>query len=295
MYEARLPTFSSAAQDLGPAVRTLLCVDYSNNLYKAAAANADLTSGDIFTGGVFGFMYFLAKAIFVTKATQVVMCKDCPPYVRSSEYPEYKMLRATNKDEALVAKVKETKALLDDLFDLIGIPVMAAPGYESDDLIGLLVRKYRHRFGSIVAASNDSDLYQLFDVCSGFSIYRGKTGFYDKNDFDREWGLSRDQFMEAHALMGTHNDIAGIDGVGPVRAKGIVLDPPKLRSYRLSHASLIERNKRLIELPHPTMDPTLTLPRAGKIFKEREFIRFMGRLDIKVSFQLLASLEKVLK
>lgn len=275
-------------------MRSLLCVDLSNQVYKAAAANPNLTSGRTFTGGVYGFVMFLAKAVSVTGATQVVICKDLPPYVRSIEYPKYKKLRESNKDEELVIKVGQTKKILDDLFELLGMPVLGIKGYESDDMIGLVVRKYRHRFQKIVAASNDSDLYQLFDLCPNFSIYKGKNGFYDQAEFDIEWGLSRDQFMEAHALMGTHNDIEGIEGIGPVRAKSIVLDPPNLRSYRLSHSKLIERNKRLIELPHPTLDPTIQLPRPSKAFNEREFIRFMGRLDIRVSQQLLNSLEKVL-
>lgn len=275
-------------------MRSLLCVDLSNQIYKAAAANPNLTFGRTFTGGVYGFMMFFAKSVAVTGATQAVICKDLPPYVRSTEYPQYKKLRESNKDEELVIKVAQTKKILDDLFELLGMPVMGIKGYESDDMIGLIVRKYRHRFQKIIAASNDSDLYQLFDLCSGFSVYRGQNGFYDKGSFDSEWGLSRDQFMEAHALMGTHNDIEGIEGIGPVRAKSIVLDPPKLRSYRLSHSKLIERNKRLIELPHPTLDPTIVLPRPSKTFNEREFIRFMGRLDIKVSQKLLNSLEKVL-
>lgn len=275
-------------------MRSLLCVDLSNQVYKAAAANPNLTSGRTFTGGVYGFVMFFAKAVSASGATQAVICKDLPPYVRSTEYPQYKKLRESNKDEELVIKVAQTKKILDEMFELLGMPVMGIKGYESDDMIGLVVKKYRHRFHRIVAASNDSDLYQLFDLCPGFSVYRGKNGFYDSAEFDSEWGLSRDQFMEAHALMGTHNDIEGIEGIGPVRAKSIVLDPPKLRSYRLSHASLIERNKRLIVLPHPSLDPTVQLPRPTKTFNEREFIRFMGRLDIKVSQQLLNSLEKVL-
>lgn len=294
MQEIRVPAVPATAQDSGAAVRSLLCVDLSNQVYKATSVNLKLTSGRTFTGGVFGFVHFLAKAITLTEATHVVICKDSPPYRRSIDYPKYKKIREANRDEEVVLKVKETKKILDGMFDLLGLPVLEVAGYESDDLIAHLAKKYRNRFGRIVAASNDSDLYQLFEESPWFTIYRGKKGFYDRSEFDQEWGLSRDQFMDAHALMGTHNDIEGIEGVGPARAKAIVTDPPKMRSYLASHGDLIERNKKLIELPHPTFDGSVKLPVSKRGFNEREFIRFMGRLEIKVSTHLLNSLERVL-
>lgn len=275
-------------------MRNLLAVDLSNQIYKAAAVNSKLTSGRKFTGGLYGFVDFLARAIKVTEATSVVICKDCPPYLRSATYPVYKKLREKSKDEDMVKRVVESKRYLDELFDIIGIPVLAVPGFECDDLIALLVHKYRHRYGRIIAASNDSDLYQLFEVSDGFSIYKGKKGFYDHADFKDEWDLSREQFMTAHALMGTHNDIEGIPGVGPVTAKKIVRDPVKLRTYQGSHKDLIQRNYDLISLPHADLPFSTQLPVPRGKFKEREFIRFLGRFDIQVTQTMITSLEKVM-
>lgn len=276
-------------------MRTLLAVDLSNQIYKAVSVNANLTSGGTFTGGVYGFLYFLARAVAATKATDVVICKDCPPYARSKEYPQYKKLRQDKRDEVVAEHVKTSKILLDEVFEILGMPVMEEQGFESDDLIALIVHKYRHRFDRILAASNDSDLYQLFEVCEGFAIYKGKKGTYDRRDFERDWGLTRSQFMLAHSLMGTHNDIQGIDGIGPVRAKAIVKDPRKMREYQGSHGAMIERNHRLIKLPHHELDPTIQLPRPTKPFQERELIRYLGRLDIKTNPQLINSFERILR
>lgn len=263
--------------------RVLLAVDLSYQTYRAAAAHPMLTSRRTFTGGLYGFLTTFAKMVRETRATDVAFCQDVKPYRRSETYPEYKQIRKKNADEELLKMYKQSMSLVLETLKGAGLTVWGIPGFESDDLIGHCVAKYRHRFHAIYAASNDSDLYQLF-TASNFYVYRKSIAdlMHRKVLMDKH-GLTPAQFMMATALMGTHNDIEGIRGVGIQTAVKAVLDPALLRSYREKHAPLIDRNLALIKLPHPDFPHDAAIPTRHADFKPRELYRQLGYYDIDVT------------
>ncbi len=273
--------------------RVLVCVDLSYQTYRAAATRQGLTNAEgVFTGGLYGFMVSLAAMIRETEATRVVVCRDLKPYRRSAEYPEYKLLRKKNMDEELKAQVDVSLAQIIECCKVIGIPVVGVPGFESDDIVAHYVWHWRNRFDLIYAASNDSDLYQLF-WCHSFRVYRKDlSDVMDLPRLRKETGLDHEQFMLASALMGTHNDIAGIPRVGEKTAIAAVKDPGMLRMYRERHANLIDRNLRLIRLPHHEFPRNLELPTPAR-FHHRDLYRFCARYDIEVTHTMLNSFEQV--
>ena len=276
--------------------KILLAVDLSNNIYKAAAVNPTLTSEGRFTGGLFGFLHAMAKAIIYTKATQVVLCRDAKPYLRTNTYPDYKSLRATNKDEGLVLKAQETTTHVNELITLLGLPVWSIQGFESDDLIAHAVHKYRGRFSKIVAASNDSDLFQLFRY-PNFSVWKGKRGIYERSHFDKEFGVSPDDFVTVLSLTGTHNEVAGIDGCGPVTACRAINNPQFMRQLRTTHAGIIDRNYGLVRLPHPEFPVDAVLPGrtldANQFAKDRLLLKFCAKFDIDCSQSMLDAFAQI--
>ena len=274
--------------------RVLLAVDLSYQTYRAASVNAHLTSGDgEFTGGLYGFMVTLAKAIRDTEATHVLVCEDRKPYRRSLLYPEYKLLRRKTQDLDLKARVDAAKLQILGVLDCIGIPVVGVDGFEADDIIAHTVHLQRHRFKEIFAASNDSDLYRLFQ-CPWFKVYRKDIN--DVMDFRKlkeQTGLSPEEFSLASALMGTHNDIEGIKGVGEKTAYRAVKDLTQLRMYRERHSDLIERNLRLIKIPYEGFPGDLQLPPAHHHFDRRKLIRYCSKYDINVTGAMTDSFEAV--
>lgn len=273
---------------------TLLAVDLSYQTYRAAASHPMLTCGDVFTGGLYGFLTTLAKQIRETGATRVVACRDMKPYRRSLIYPEYKLLRKKGADEDLLQAFTQSMRLVLEVLPVIGVPVMAEPGFESDDCIGWIAQNQRSRFKTIYAASNDSDLYQLF-CYPNFKVLR--KDFTDLVDRERlaagPLGMTPDEFMLASALQGTHNDIAGIPKVGEVTAFKAIKDPALLRSLRERWGDLIDRNLQLIKLPHPEF-PRSRLPAVeGSEFSARALYRFCGRFDIDVTKAMVDSFEQI--
>lgn len=274
--------------------RILLTVDLSYQTYRAAASHKALTDVEgNFTGGLYGFLVTLAKQIRETQATEVIITKDAKPYRRSLMYPEYKLIRKSASNQELKALYEASKPLVDEAIAELGFGVMAVEGFEADDCTGWIVHRHRHRYDEIYAASNDSDLYQLM-TCPWFRLLPSDlaSAIDARNLAAMPLCVTPEQFMLATALQGTHNDVAGIEGVGQVTAIKAVKDPALMRSYRERYNDLIERNLKLIKLPHPEFrfGP---LPRRTRDFDHRSFYRFCSRFDIECTKSMLDSFEQV--
>ena len=271
----------------------LLCVDLSYQVYRASAAHPMLTSRRVFTGGLYGFMTTIAKIIRETRATHVVFCRDVKPYLRSRDYPEYKMLRGAKRDDELLKMYQQSMTLVLEVLEAIGFEPWGLQGFESDDLIGHSAIKYRNRFEMIYAASNDSDLFQLLYL-DNFAIYsKSIADITTGESLMKNTGLTPDQFSQMTALTGTHNDIAGIAGVGPVTAKNALRDPSLMRTLRDKHAAIIDRNKGLIKLPHAELPRDINLPIYAGPFDRRQLYRSLGFYDIDVTTSMVNAFEQV--
>jgi 5'-3' exonuclease len=271
----------------------LLAVDLSYQTYRAAAAHPMLTCRDVFTGGLYGFLATLAKTVRETRATHIAFCQDRKPYLRSLEYPEYKQLRKKAADEEMLKRYTQSMALVLEFLGTMGFKVWGLDGFESDDLIGHCVMKYRHRFRRIYAASNDSDLFQLFWSPNFYVYTKDIASVINGESLMTTTGLLPSEFMLATALMGTHNDIAGIDGVGKVTSQKAAKDPALLRKYREHHAALIDRNLALIKLPHPKFPGISSLPQHDYVFDQRKLYRACGRYDIDVTLSMVNAFEQL--
>lgn len=274
--------------------KRLLLIDVSNQSYKASAANPLLTinGGGTFTGGLFGFLGALARAIEKTGSTAICLCEDRKPYHRSLAYPEYKNIRNTTKDMVLAAKAETTVKQIRRLCEVTGWPIWSVPAFESDDLIAHATIQNRHRYEKITAMCNDSDLYQLFKY-DCFQMWKGKDGLYLFPDFFHEYGIMPAQLVPFLAMCGTHNEVAGIKGIGPVTARHALLNPTHLLDIRTHHAELMDRNSRLIELPHRDFPREEKMPRPTGCYNERELIRFLSQYKIQLQRWMSESFEKV--
>jgi 5'-3' exonuclease len=265
----------------------------SYQVYRASAAFKMLTSGRTFTGGLYGFLITLAKTVRETQANRIVLCQDCKPYKRSETYPEYKLLRKKNQDSDLLDLYKESMPMVLDAMADFGFPIWGIPGFESDDLMGHIVRQHRSRFSMIYAASNDSDLWQLLD-CDWFRVFSDSLkSMMSRELLMKKFGLTPAEFMLATALSGTHNDIAGIDNVGPGRSRAAIKDPALMRKYRDGHNALIERNLELIRLPHALFPKDEPIPPRMKNFNARALYKWCGRYDIEVTKSMLDAFEQL--
>lgn len=276
--------------------RALLLVDVSYQIYRACAAHPMLSDGrDRYTGGIYGFLQSFCRAVNDSGATRAVLCRDSKPYLRSAEFPGYKQARKKDADPELRERYEATEAPLLALMSALGVPEWSVPGFEYDDLAAHAVRRHRARWPRIAAATNDSDLWQLFDA-PGFSMVRGAL---DRDvTLDRDWllrthGLRPDEVPLALALQGTHNDVPGIAGIGPSRALQAVKDPARLRPLLERHGELVERNLRLIRLPHPEFPASEQVPGPGRPPGTRGVYRALAEYDIDCTLAMVSAFERL--
>lgn len=281
----------------------LLLIDASNTEYRASAAHAKLTGPDgAFTGGLFGVLQMLSNAILKVGARQVVWCKDSGPYLRSMQYPEYKLIRKSTKDPALEERVKATRQHLTGLLKAMCIPVWELPGYEADDLLALGTMQSHGRFQRVVAMTNDSDAGSLYEYAN-FHVYNGNAGpgeppYKSLSDLVGV-PMERTQatmLVRLLALSGTHNEVEGLVGIGPKRAWAIVSDPQKWEDTHRQHRALIDRNISLITLPHPNLRRQLwdfPVPSVVGNFDARRLYRFLAPHGINATATMVDALEQV--
>lgn len=274
--------------------KVLLAVDLSYQSYRASAAHKNLSSRRIFTGGLYGFFTTWSKMMRETRATHVAFCMDRKPYKRSEIYPQYKELRKANRDDELLLLHRETMELLLKVFEESGLQVWGVDGFESDDLIAHCVMKYRNRFDMIYAASNDSDLYQLL-WADNFALYTSDIKSLMTGERLKAQGITPAEHTLATALTGTHNDVEGIRGVGPVTALKAVRDVSLMRKYRADHGVLIDRNLQLIKLPHPEFPDDEQLPIHQGKFNPRRLYSSLGYYDIDVTSSMVNAFEQLLR
>lgn len=278
-----------------PACRLLL-VDLSYQTYRATSVHRKLVSGsNVFTGGLYGFMATVCKLASEVSADRIAICQDIKPYVRSQEYPQYKQLRAKRRDEELLELYKASLPLVLEFCALVGWPLMGVPGFESDDCIGHVVANHRGRFSHIFAASNDSDLHQLFYCPWFYMVPTDMKGLVHAGTLHDEFGrpLTPQQHSLITALTGTHNDVEGVPRVGWVTALKMVRDPGLLRKCREQHAATIDRNLQLIALPHRQFPADTPVPPMQKSCTRRDLYRWAGKYDITVTAGMLEGLQQL--
>jgi len=274
--------------------KVLLVVDLSNQTYRACHVHAALTSAsDEFTGGLYGFLSSIAKVIHDTQATHCVVAEDRRPYKRSELYPLYKQLRKSAQDPKLKERVEISKLQILEALKVIGIPSLGVPGFEFDDIAGHFSTKLRHRFKKIVLQSNDGDLFQLLRFPSVVVHRKGGGDVIDARMLMRLTGWTPEQHTMVTALMGTHNDVAGIPGVAEKTADKILRSPELMAKYRASYGEVIERNLKLIKLPYDGFPEDLPLPGPTRSFVPRDLYRYCAQYDITATKTMLDSFERV--
>ena len=147
----------------GPAIR-LYVIDVSGYIFRAYHALPPLTrkSDGLPVGAVAGFCNMLWKLLVDMKAAP-----DAPTHLaaifdhsektfRNDLYAEYKAHRPPAPED-LVPQFP----LVREATKAFGVPCIALPGYEADDLIAAYACHVRDLGGEVVIVSSDKDLMQL--------------------------------------------------------------------------------------------------------------------------------------
>lgn len=171
------------------------------------------------TNAIFGFIKLVFKIISDVKPEYMVVTFDLKaPTFRHKMYDGYKANRSPMPDE-LASQVEPLKSLL----SAMKIATCEKAGYEADDLIGTLSKKFDvHSY----IYTGDRDSFQLVDEKT--DVYYTKRGVSDLlklsvDNFVSEVGLKPGAIVDLKALMGDKSDnIPGVPGIGETTARKLI-------------------------------------------------------------------------
>lgn len=210
----------------------ILLLDSNSLMHRAYHALPNLKSSKgLYTGAVFGFLSILLRLIKEQQPTHIAAAFDLKgPTFRHGMYDGYKATRKP-MDEELRQQVEPLKSLI----TAMGIKIVSMQGYEGDDILGTLAKRFED---DCIIVTGDRDSFQL--VSPTTRVFWTKRGVTDIEVYDEarllQDGFTTSQFIDYKALMGDASDnIPGIAGVGEKTAKALLAEYGSLDSV-LEHA-----------------------------------------------------------
>ncbi|MBQ8429128.1 MAG: DNA polymerase I [Clostridia bacterium] len=198
----------------------LVLIDGNSLLNRAFYATPAFTTKDgLPTNGVFGFIKLVLKIISDKTPTHFAVAFDLrAPTFRHKMYADYKAGRKPMPEDLSVQV-----PVLKEVLRLMNIRICEKEGYEADDIIGTLAKKYDIQ---TYVYTGDRDSYQLVDENTNVCYTRkGVSDILELTaaNFKDEIGLTPAQIIELKALMGDKSDnIPGVPGVGEVSATSLL-------------------------------------------------------------------------
>jgi len=188
-------------------------------LYRAYYAFPEMKNAEgMNVNAVYGFFRMMLKR-FVKKPDFFVIAWDSQEKTfRHQQHEEYKANRKKMEDD-----FKNQIPLIHQIIEELGIPFLAVPGYEADDILASLIWKYKKESDvSLYLYSADKDLKQVLDE-NVFIVDPVKDSLYQKKDFITEFWFNPIHIVDYLALLGDAADnIKGVNGIGEKKALSLV-------------------------------------------------------------------------
>ena len=189
----------------------LYLIDGSSYIFRAFFALPPMSnSNELPTHAIYGFTTMTLKFLkeYQPELLAVVLDKGRETF-RNDIYHEYK----SNRPEAppdLIPQFPYIRKVL----QAMNIPALELAGFEADDLIATLAKKFSSQETEVVIVSGDKDLMQLVGDTTRI-LDTMKSRWIGVEEVKEKFGVEPDQVVEVMGLMGDPTDnIPGIKGIG---------------------------------------------------------------------------------
>lgn len=203
----------------------LLLVDGHSIAYRAYygqinAGNLSAPDGTP-TGAIHTFFTMFLKYFEEVNPDYVAVLFDTSdPTFRSGKYAAYKANREAMPDALAIQMPYISKILA-----AMNICTFSKEGFEADDLIGTLAKRFASEDNHVYILSGDRDDFQIIDenISQIYPHQRGKTSYYTPEKIKDEYKITVDQVVTYKALVGDSADnIPGVKGVGKKTAQKLL-------------------------------------------------------------------------
>ncbi|MEO0540320.1 MAG: 5'-3' exonuclease H3TH domain-containing protein, partial [Cyanobacteria bacterium P01_A01_bin.105] len=204
---------------------TLIIIDGHSLAFRSYYAHARdaegglRTSTGIPTSVCYGFLKAITDTLYVERPAFAAVAFDRPePTFRHQADETYKAGR-----EEQPADFKVDVDNLQGLLRTLQVPVLMAPGYEADDIIGTLATRAKDEGYCVRILSGDQDLFQLVDDQEKIKVLYLGSPFSRRREADafgiaevtEKLGVTPNQVVDYKALCGdTSDNIPGVKGIG---------------------------------------------------------------------------------
>lgn len=194
-------------------------IDGSSYIYRAYYAIRHLSNskGEA-TNAVYGFTNMLLTLLREEKPDRVAVIFDAKgPTFRKKMYPAYKANRSSMPED-LVPQIPFIK----EVVRAFNLPALELAGYEADDIIATLAKRYADMGLDVTVVTGDKDLMQIVNeqVCL-LDTMKGKVS--RRNEVIERFGVPPEQVLEILGLAGDSSDnIPGVPGIGEKTAGSLI-------------------------------------------------------------------------
>ena len=234
------------------------------------------------TSILFGFTKYLLELIAREQPTHLAVTFDPPGGTfRNEIYPEYKATRTATPE-----LVKAALEPLSEIVRALDIPVLMKPGFEADDVIGTLARRFASETCDVYMVTPDKDLGQIVDD-HVFQYKPGKGGteneIVSKEAICQQYGIENPlQIIDILTIWGDAADnVKGVAGIGEVGARKLVARYGSLEGIEAHLDELPPRQQEAFReaLPHLGLSKTLVTIKTDVDIEAGEADLRMGRPD----------------
>ncbi len=303
----------------------LFVFDGTALVYKAFYALPQMTnSKGLQTNAVFGLAKMLSKFLreHIKEDDSVIFVMDSKEKTfRHTLFESYKANRKPAPDEMI-----EQLPYVEKLVRALNIPLLKGTGYEADDVIATLAKRYSNKFDTIYVVTGDKDLLQL--VGGNVRVLRfSSTGVtdlkeYDENTVVKRYGVKPYQMGDYLALVGDKSDnVPGVKGIGDKTAVKLLTSYGNLNEIyehldeiQKRYSNLLKDGKdsaflsrKLVELSYDVPIELDLKPYSGpnksdlsKLFDELEFASLKKEFKLyedvdarKNTYSIIDSLDKL--
>jgi ribonuclease HI len=219
----------------------LFLLDGSSYIYRAYYGFRDLATAEgMPTQAVYGFTRMLLGLLQEHGPDYLAVVFDRPreETFRRELYPGYKANREAMPEE-LALQIPYIRQILRAL----NIPALEAPGYEADDVIATLARRFAAQGIEVTVVTGDKDLMQIVGdgICLLDTMKDTRSG---PQEVMERFGVPPERVPDVLGLAGdTSDNIPGVPGIGEKTAAELVRRFGSLEDV-LKWQSLVNGKKR---------------------------------------------------
>lgn len=219
----------------------LYLLDGSSYIYRAYYGIRDLTTASgMPTNAIFGFTKLLLGLVQEERPDYLAVVFDPPREAtfRRELYPAYK----ANRD-AVPADLLPQLPYIRQIVAALKIPALEAPGFEADDLIATLARRYAEQGLAVTVVTGDKDLMQIVGerICLLDTMKDQRSG---PQEVLARFGVPPELVPDLLGLSGdTSDNIPGVPGIGERTAAELIQRFGSLEEI-LKWKSLVNGKKR---------------------------------------------------